>query len=112
LVHDPLNLGGLLCSPDEYPFSSDLPDPVLPPLKFPKILYPNTVNANPKILSFYVEQFVPRVTRRASEASNGVIGGEQNDDGNYGSAATIDVEVLQSISKRVHYGVPISFFHE
>ena len=29
---------------------------------------------------------------------------EYEDDGNYGSAATLDVEVLQSISKRVHYG--------
>ncbi len=30
--------------------------------------------------------------------------GEFEDDGNYGSAAAIDVEVLRSISKRVHYG--------
>lgn len=29
------------------------------------------------------------------------------DDGNYGSAATIDVEVLQAISKRVHYSACI-----
>lgn len=35
----------------------------------------------------------------------GIVGeGEYEDDGNYGSAATIDVEVLQAISKRVHYG--------
>jgi chorismate mutase len=37
--------------------------------------------------------------------ANGIIGdAEYEDDGNYGSAATIDVEVLQAISKRVHYG--------
>jgi chorismate mutase len=41
--------------------------------------------------------------------SNGIIGDEEyEDDGNYGSAATIDVEVLQAISKRVHYGQPVS----
>lgn len=35
---------------------------------------------------------------------------EYEDDGNYGSAATLDVEVLQSISKRVHYGSCHTFF--
>lgn len=41
--------------------------------------------------------------------SNGIIGDEEyEDDGNYGSAATIDVEVLQAISKRVHYGQSVS----
>ncbi|KAJ6559152.1 chorismate mutase [Mycena vulgaris] len=96
---------------DEYPFSADLPDPVLPPLKFPEILFPNSVNANPSILSFYIRTIVPRITRRAtvalaaSKRANGITGDDEfEDDGNYGSAATIDVEVLQSISKRVHYG--------
>ncbi|KAJ7459896.1 chorismate mutase [Mycena latifolia] len=105
----------ILSSPDEYPFSSDLPDPVLPPLKFPEILYPNSVNANPSILSFYIRTIVPRITRRAtvalaaSKRANGITGDEEyEDDGNYGSAATIDVEVLQSISKRVHYGKFVS----
>ncbi|KAG2102239.1 chorismate mutase [Suillus discolor] len=102
-------------SPDEYPFTSNLPVPVLLPLAFPKILYPNTINANPSILSFYTRSIVPRITRRATLAlaaikrSNGIIGDEEyEDDGNYGSAATIDVEVLQAISKRVHYGKFVS----
>lgn len=102
-------------SPDEYPFTSDLPVPVLLPLAFPKILHPNTINANPSILSFYTRSIVPRITRRATLAlaaikrSNGIIGDEEyEDDGNYGSAATIDVEVLQAISKRVHYGKFVS----
>jgi chorismate mutase len=109
-------------SPDEYPFSANLPDPVLPPLSFPKILYPNKINANPSILSFYIRAIVPRITRRAtlalatSKPADGIVGdGEFEDDGNYGSAATIDVDVLQSISKRVHYGTPsprhVSFAH-
>jgi chorismate mutase len=72
------------------------------------------VNVNPSILSFYVRSIVPRVTAQASLAlaslkrSKGIIvgndDGELEDDGNYGSAATVDVEVLQAISKRVHYG--------
>lgn len=98
-------------SPDEYPFTSNLPEPVLKPVDFPKILYPNTVNANPSILSFYTRQIVPRITKKAtvqlaaSKRARGIVGDEEyEDDGNYGSAATLDVEVLQAISKRVHYG--------
>jgi len=102
-------------SPDEYPFTSNLPEPVLKPVDFPKILYPNIVNANPSILSFYTRQIVPRITKTAtvrlaaSKRANGIIGDEEyEDDGNYGSAATLDVEVLQAISKRVHYGKFVS----
>jgi len=102
-------------SPDEYPFSKDLPEPVLPPLHFPAILYPNKINANPSILSFYTCAIIPRITRGATLAlaamkrANGVTGSEEfEDDGNYGSAAILDVEVLQSISKRVHYGKFVS----
>ncbi|KAJ3841655.1 chorismate mutase [Lentinula raphanica] len=102
-------------SPDEYPFTSGLPEPVLPPLQFPKILFPNKINANASILSFYVRYIVPRITRRAtlclaaSKRVKGILGDEEyEDDGNYGSAATIDVEVLQAISKRVHYGKFVS----
>ncbi|KAF9221568.1 chorismate mutase [Gyrodon lividus] len=102
-------------SPDEYPFTTDLPEPVLKPFDFPKILYPNDINANPSILSFYTRSIVPRITRRATLAlaatkrSSGIIGDDEyEDDGNYGSAATIDVEILQAISKRVHYGKFVS----
>jgi chorismate mutase len=100
-------------SPDEYPFTKDLPPPVLQPLAFPDILYPNDVNANAEILRFYTDDIVPRITRRATaqfaeiQRARGVPGGA-DDDGNYGSAATVDVEVLQAISKRVHYGAPLS----
>ncbi|KAF8899712.1 chorismate mutase [Mucidula mucida] len=73
-------------SPDEYPFSSDLPEPILPALAFPALLHPNTVNR-----------------------AKGIVGDDEfEDDGNYGSAATIDIEILQAISKRVHYGKFVS----
>jgi len=102
-------------SPDEYPFTANLPEPVLKPLEFPQILYPNDVNVNPSILSFYTRQIVPRITRQATlqlsalKRANGITGdAEYEEDGNYGSAATIDIEVLQAISKRVHYGKFVS----
>ncbi|KAA1469855.1 chorismate mutase [Dentipellis sp. KUC8613] len=102
-------------SPDEYPFSSDLPQPVLPPLKYPTILYPNTVNVNASIQSFYTRHIVSRITRpatlllAATKRARGITGdAEFEDDGNYGSSATIDVEILQAISKRVHYGKFVS----
>ncbi|KAJ7600631.1 chorismate mutase [Mycena floridula] len=102
-------------SPDEYPFTTDLPEPIIPGLSFPEILYPNKINVNPSILSFYVLSIVPRISRRATldlatqKRAQGITGdSEYDDDGNYGSAATIDVEVLQAISKRVHYGKFVS----
>jgi len=103
--------------PDEHPFSpiSKLPKPILPAFAFPKLLWENTVNVNPSILSFYVHAIAPRITRQATLAlasrkrASGVTGaGEYEDDQNYGSAATLDVEILQAISKRVHYGMFVS----
>ncbi|KAI9090521.1 chorismate mutase [Phlyctochytrium arcticum] len=78
-------------SPDEYPFSQGLPDPVLPSLKFPRILAPNKVDMNPQILEIYIKSIVPIIC-------------SPGDDGNYGSAATKDIEALQLISRRVHFG--------
>ncbi|KAF8492313.1 chorismate mutase [Hysterangium stoloniferum] len=102
-------------SPDEYPFTNNLPPPVLQPLDFPKILYDNSVNANARILEFTQNDIIPRITKQATESltaakrAKGIVrDGEADDDGNYGSAATIDVEVLQAISKRVHYGKFVS----
>ncbi|KAF9781799.1 chorismate mutase, partial [Thelephora terrestris] len=102
-------------SPAEYLFTLNLPEPVLKPVDFPQILYPNSINANRSIVSFYTRQIVPRITKRstiqlaACKRAKGIIGDEEyEDDGNYGSAATLDVEVLQAISKRVHYGKFVS----
>ncbi|KAJ3412991.1 chorismate mutase aro7 [Chytridiales sp. JEL 0842] len=78
-------------SPDEYPFSSSLPAPILPPLKFPKILAPNDINLNEKLKKIYIQNIVPNLCR-------------PGDDGNYGSAATKDTEALQILSRRIHFG--------
>lgn len=78
-------------SPDEYPFTRNLPEPVLPPLKFPSVLYRNSVNVNDEILKVYINDIVPAVCK-------------QGTDGNYGSSATRDFEVLQTLSRRIHFG--------
>ena len=68
---------------------------------------------NASILSFYTQAIVPRITRdttlalAALKRAHGIVGDDEyEDDGNYGSAAFVDLEVLQAISKRVHYGEP------
>ncbi|KNZ50524.1 chorismate mutase [Puccinia sorghi] len=84
-------------APDEYPFTprEELPKPILPPLNFQKVLHPNSININPQIKQFYINNIVPALTER-----HGLL----NDDGHYGSSATRDVEILQAVSRRIHYG--------
>ncbi|KAJ1953080.1 chorismate mutase aro7 [Linderina pennispora] len=79
-------------SPDEYPFTSNLPDPILPPLDYPPVLVdPEHININDEIFDVYVNTVVPGIT---------TVG----DDKNYGSSATRDIECLQALSRRIHYG--------
>ncbi|GAA5856335.1 hypothetical protein JCM3766R1_002646 [Sporobolomyces carnicolor] len=89
-------------SPDEHPFTprNELPTPILPPLEYPPLLYdPTKINVNPKILDFYTSSIVPNITNHANA---------KNDDGNYGSAGTRDLECLQAISRRIHCGMFVS----
>ncbi|KAI9503297.1 chorismate mutase, partial [Coemansia spiralis] len=79
-------------SPDEYPFTDHLPEPVLPPLDYPPVLVdPTNININDEIFNVYVNTVVPGITTRG-------------DDTNYGSSATRDIECLQALSRRIHYG--------
>ncbi|KAI8324599.1 chorismate mutase [Martensiomyces pterosporus] len=79
-------------SPDEYPFTGSLPDPVLPPLDYPPVLVdPTHININDDIFNVYVNTVVPGITAKG-------------DDVNYGSSATRDIECLQALSRRIHYG--------
>lgn len=78
-------------SPDEHPFFDDLPEPVLPPLDYSESpLYPNRVNINARIRDVYEKRIVPSVCRAG-------------DDQQYGSSAVCDVNLLQSLSRRIHY---------
>ncbi|KAI8988094.1 chorismate mutase [Mycotypha africana] len=80
-------------SPDEYAFTSPLPDPILPPLEFDKFLAPNDINVNHKIMDIYLKELVPHICSQ-----------QEGDDRNYGSSVTRDIEALQALSKRIHYG--------
>ncbi|KAF9388824.1 chorismate mutase aro7 [Podila verticillata] len=78
-------------SPDEYPFTQPLPTPILPDLEFPPTLHTNNINVNIAIMDRYLQDIVPKIC-------------SAGDDLNYGSSATRDVECLQALSKRIHYG--------
>ncbi|KAL9061345.1 MAG: hypothetical protein Q9162_000219 [Coniocarpon cinnabarinum] len=86
-------------SPDEYPFFPDvLQEPILPPIKYPKILHENDVNVNEKLKREYIDHILPAACAR--------LGREERGDAqeNYGSAATCDVMCLQALSRRIHFG--------
>ncbi|KAJ2460958.1 chorismate mutase aro7 [Coemansia sp. RSA 2424] len=79
-------------SPDEYPFTDNLPEPVLPPLDYPPVLVDlQNINVNEDIFDVYINTVAPGIT-------------QLGDDTNYGSSATRDIECLQALSRRIHYG--------
>lgn len=78
-------------SPDEYAFTSPLPEPILPLLEFEQFIHPDNINVNDHIMDFYVEDILPTICKNC-------------DDKNYGSSATKDIEALQALSKRIHFG--------
>jgi chorismate mutase len=86
-------------SPDEYPFFPEvLEDPILQPLDYPQILHPNNVNVNKKIKESYINSILPAACRKFDREDRG----EAKE--NYGSAATCDVNCLQALSRRIHFG--------
>lgn len=81
---------GRYTSPDEHPFTSHLPEPILERIEFPKVLIPNSINYNQKLKDIYNEIITLICC--------------PGDDQNYGSSATKDVELLQALSRRIHFG--------
>ncbi|OMH82983.1 Chorismate mutase 3, chloroplastic [Zancudomyces culisetae] len=80
-------------SPDEYPFTKTSTTPVLEPLDYPSHLHEQgkLINVNDEIKAIYLDFVVPRISK-------------PGDDSNYGSSATRDIECLQALSRRIHYG--------
>lgn len=78
-------------APDEHPFSRNLPEPLLTSMVYQWPIKINKININDKILNVYIEKIIPLIC-------------EKDDDGNYGSSSVNDINVLQSLSKRIHYG--------
>jgi chorismate mutase len=86
-------------SPDEYPFFPDaLEEPVLQPLKYPPILCENDVNINQMIKQRYIDEILPAACWDFGRSDRG----ETQE--NYGSSATCDVNCLQALSRRIHFG--------
>lgn len=87
-------------SPDENPFFADavVAHPVLRPLNYPPILYPNDVVVNDRIRDYYVHELLPAVCADFGHDDRGE--GQEN----YGSSATCDIAVLQALSRRIHFG--------
>ncbi|GMH68847.1 hypothetical protein TL16_g05021, partial [Triparma laevis f. inornata] len=86
-------------SPDEHSFFPTLiPEPLstLKPLTYPpELLSPvgnaNLVNFNSVLLKRYINEVIPLITL-------------PGDDDQYGSSVLTDTLILQSLSKRIHYG--------
>ncbi|KAG1368618.1 putative Chorismate mutase 3, chloroplastic [Cocos nucifera] len=81
-------------TPDEHPFfPEDLPEPMLPPIQYPKVLHPvaDSININKMIWDMYFNRLLPRLVK-------------EGNDGNCGSSAVCDTMCLQALSKRIHYG--------
>lgn len=78
-------------SPQEKPFFTDLPKPMLPPLhEDNSLIKPNSINVNNEIRRIYERETVPHLCK-------------PGDDGQYGSSSVCDVTCLQAISTRVHF---------
>lgn len=83
-------------SPDQTPFFPDkILKSILPSINYPKLLanYSNEVNYNNKIKNIYIEKMVPLISKV-----------DKDDPNNYGSIASCDIECLQSLSRRIHFG--------
>lgn len=82
-------------SPEEHPFFPDnLPLPLLPHTNnYPQVLHPAAaaININNTIWDRYFNQLLPLFVA-------------EGDDGNYAPTAASDLECLQAISRRIHYG--------
>jgi chorismate mutase len=86
-------------APDEYPFFPNvLQKPILPPLNYPTILHENDVNVNKRLKESYINHILPAACAK--------FGREERADAqeNYGSAAVCDVNCLQALSRRIHFG--------
>jgi chorismate mutase len=81
-------------NPDENAFFPEyLPPLILPPLQCDQVLWKPaaSVNLNDRIMEMYKKHLLPGIAM-------------PGDDGNYGSSAVCDVQILQALSRRIHYG--------
>ncbi|AMD18755.1 HBL147Cp [Eremothecium sinecaudum] len=83
-------------SPGETPFfPNDILKPVLPSLNYPAVLTPKgkEVNYNGKIKQTYIKEIIPLISRK-----------DGNSWENLGSVTACDIDILQALSRRIHFG--------
>ncbi|ODV98590.1 hypothetical protein PACTADRAFT_184802 [Pachysolen tannophilus NRRL Y-2460] len=83
-------------APDELPFfPKEILKSFLPPIGYPNVLasYSTEINFNDEIKKFYIQDIVPLISC-----------GEGEQPENLGSTCTADIECLQSLSRRIHFG--------
>ncbi|KAL1303825.1 hypothetical protein AAFC00_000284 [Neodothiora populina] len=86
-------------APDEYPFFPEvLQEPILAPIKYPRVLHENDVCVNDRLKESYIHHILPPACAKFDREERG----EARE--NFGSAATCDVLCLQALSRRVHFG--------
>ena len=81
-------------SPEEHPFyESFLPPPILSELNYPKLLrvQKRDVDVNDQIMRWYVEKIIDRLCL-------------DGDDEQHGSSVLCDINALQAMSRRIHFG--------
>ncbi|HPO48998.1 MAG TPA: chorismate mutase [Spirochaetota bacterium] len=78
-------------APDEHPFTKNLPEPYIPTTDYVWPIKKNKININDKIMKIYTDNILYTIC-------------ENGDCGNYGSSAVCDINILQALSKRIHYG--------
>lgn len=83
-------------SPDQFPFyPNSIQESFLPPIHYPKVLadYFREININSQIKNVYIKEMVPRVSQSGEDFEN------------IGSTAMTDIATLQSLSRRIHFGM-------
>lgn len=81
-------------SPEEHPFFPNyLPQPILSELNFPEILVAGKekVNVNTEVMTWYIHKIIDRLC-------------VSGDDEQHGSSVLCDINAMQALSRRVHYG--------
>lgn len=89
---------GRYLSPEEIPFFPDnLPGSIVPPTKCTPVLHPaaQSVNVNGKILDIYTNQILPLFCI-------------EGDGSNFATTAACDIQLLQALSRRIHYGLYVA----
>lgn len=83
-------------APDENPFfPKQIPSPFLPEIKYPQVLatYSKEINHNNTLKQIYLKNILPLLVKY-----------DGNCEHSFGSVMTRDIDCLQNLSRRIHFG--------